>query len=69
MKKNRWTKGDRLDEKEDDRSSDRKRDDSKDDSRSRPLRSKDESLQDKTESTKGLSDRFETRGELRAVEE
>jgi hypothetical protein len=66
---NRWAKGDRLDEKEDDHSDDRKRDESKDESRSRSRRSKDEPIQDKTESTKGLSDRFETRGELRAVEE
>lgn len=58
-----------MDEKEDDRPSDRKRDDSKDGSRSRSMRNKDESLQDKIESTKGLSDKFETRGELRAVEE
>jgi len=62
----RWTKGDRLDEKEEEKPKDKKHRDSKDEDRSRKRHGREEPS---TESTKALADRFETRGELRVVEE
>lgn len=65
----RWTKGDRLDEKDDKGSMDQRQSESKNESRSKSRLKRDERVKEKLESTKGLSDRFDTRGELHAVGE